>query len=150
MVTTLFTLGYEKRDLDEFIGILQAASIDALVDVRETPWSHKPGFSKTPLSSAVGNAGMQYVHAKFAGNPKRLRTQANSHNEALALYRDFLAQHTKLMDDFDTLVGELQTRGKRVCVMCFERNPDECHRSVLADLWRQRGGRTVEHLATGS
>ncbi len=43
---TLFTLGYQQRSLDEFVALLLEASIDVLVDVRETAWSHKPGFSK--------------------------------------------------------------------------------------------------------
>jgi uncharacterized protein (DUF488 family) len=31
---------------------------------------------------------------------------------------------------------------------CFERHPEDCHRSILADRWQQRGRRRVQHLAT--
>jgi uncharacterized protein (DUF488 family) len=148
MTRTLFTLGYQKRDLEEFMGLLRAASINVLVDVRETPWSHKPGFSKGALSDALAAADIDYVHAKFAGNPKRLRAEAHTHEECLALYRSFLAQEEMLVVQFDTLIAELHAHGKRVCLTCFERHPDDCHRSILADLWRQRGRRKVEHLAT--
>jgi uncharacterized protein (DUF488 family) len=104
MTRTLFTLGYQKRDLEEFIDLLRTASINVLVDVRETPWSHKPGFSKGALSDALAAAGIDYVHAKFAGNPKRLRADAHTHEECLALYRSFLAQEEMLVVRFDTLI----------------------------------------------
>ena len=53
---SLYTLGYEKRTLREFIAILTEAEIEILVDVRETAWSHKPGFSKGLFRSALKRA----------------------------------------------------------------------------------------------
>jgi uncharacterized protein (DUF488 family) len=60
--------------------------VDVLVDVRETAWSHKPGFSKRGLEGALRVHGIAYVHARFAGNPKGLRVGAASHEECLRLY----------------------------------------------------------------
>src|SRR5205823_6116594 len=73
MPTTLYTLGYQQRSIDEFVEILDESGIDVLVDVRETAWSHKPGFSKSGFASALAARGIEYVHAEFAGNPKWLR-----------------------------------------------------------------------------
>ena len=55
----LYTLGYEKRSLGEFVQLLLDSEIDVLIDVREKAWSHKPGFSKTAFSVALANAGIQ-------------------------------------------------------------------------------------------
>ena len=87
----LFTLGYEKRSIDEFVELLCEAGVTVLVDVRETAWSHKPGFSKTALGAALAVAGIAYAHAPFAGNPKSLRDVATSHAECLSRYRRYLA-----------------------------------------------------------
>jgi uncharacterized protein (DUF488 family) len=132
---TLFTIGYEKRSLEEFLGLLVQAGVTALVDARETALSRKPGFSKRPLSEALAERGIEYVHAKFAGNPKWLRESATTHAETLALYDRYLAEHPEVMEAFEELVGGLQRNGKEVRIMCFERRPEDCHRGS----WR-RGG----------
>ena len=50
----LCTIGYEKRSLDEYIDLLLANGVEVVLDVRETAWSHKPGFSKTAFSGGRG------------------------------------------------------------------------------------------------
>ncbi|HVX39628.1 MAG TPA: DUF488 domain-containing protein [Gemmatimonadaceae bacterium] len=146
-MATLYTLGYQQRSIDEFIELLQESRIDVLVDVRETPWSHKPGFSKGPLVAALRNANIDYIHAKFAGNPKRLRATAPTHAKCLEWYANHIDAEVGIVDAFETLMEDLLDAGKRVCITCFERHADDCHRSILADRWRRRGRRRVEHLA---
>ena len=144
---TLYTLGYQQRTIDEYVAALLASHIDVLIDVRETPWSHKPGFSKGPLERALAERNIQYVHAKFAGNPKRLRDAAQTHKECLAAYADYLDTRGDIIEAFEQLVTALVASGKRVCITCFERHPDDCHRSILAERWVGRGARAVAHLA---
>jgi uncharacterized protein (DUF488 family) len=147
MPTTLFTLGYQQRNIDEFVDILDETGIDVLVDVRETAWSHKPGFSKSAFSAALAARGIEYVHADFAGNPKWLRANADSHGECLKWYGWYLREFDEIGVAFDQLVADLHAGGKRVCITCFERHADDCHRAVLADHWKARRGRQVRHLA---
>lgn len=118
-----------------------------LVDVRETAWSRKPGFSKAAFSRALAAAGIEYVHARFAGNPKSLRRNATTHQECLQRYAAFIDGSDHIIDAFDELIGEKVAAGKRVCLTCFERHAYDCHRSIIADRWKRRGRRTVRHLA---
>ncbi len=143
----LFTLGYEKLSVGEFIELLRAAGIDVLVDVRDSPWSRKPGFSRKPLERALAAAGIEYIHAKFAGNPKHLRESAKSPEVALARYGRHLDENPAILDEFSALVAELHGRGERVCITCLERDPKDCHRGILASRWRERIGGEVIHLA---
>ena len=145
----LYTLGYEKRSIQQFIALLKDARIDVLVDVRETAWSHKPGFSKGALQSALNAAGIAYVHARFAGNPRRFRAAARSHEECLRHYGRHLEENPHVVADLDSLLVRFQSQGLRVCLTCFERHPDDCHRSILAEAWRSAREACVEHLATG-
>jgi uncharacterized protein (DUF488 family) len=149
MTTTLFTIGYQKRNISEFIELLRAAEVNVVVDVRETAWSHKVGFSKQGLAKALAAAGIAYEHASFAGNPKWLRLEAPTHAECLAWYEWYLGEFVEIVDCFDALVGQLFDVGKRVCIVCFERHPGDCHRRVLADMWsaRARASRRVQHIA---
>jgi uncharacterized protein (DUF488 family) len=146
-MATIFTLGYQKRSISEFVALLRDASIDVLIDVRETAWSHKPGFSKSAFSQALGAAGVDYVHARFAGNPKQLRNEAKSHAACLRAYARYVDRNAEIVEDFEKLVRQLLRDGKRICLTCFERHHEDCHRSILADRWCQRGRRRVEHLA---
>jgi uncharacterized protein (DUF488 family) len=145
----LFTLGYEKRTIDEFIGILDHAKVDVLIDVRDVPWSHKRDFAKSKLDAHLAQAGIRYLHAGFAGNPKRLRAQGGTTEEILGAYERHLVEHPEVVDRFRELVLQLEDEGRRVCIMCFERDPRDCHRSILAARWKgRRRGLWVEHLGT--
>ena len=147
-VATIHTLGYEKRDLAAYTALLKRAGVSALVDVRETAWSHKPGFSKTAFRAGLERAGIRYIHAKAVGNPKALRRRARSHEECLALFETHLEKHPHLEEEFDRILRDLLVEELRICLACFERHPDDCHRGILADRWAKRHRGRVEHLAS--
>ena len=147
MIKTLHTLGYQGRTVDEFLRLLRASGIDALVDVRDVPWSHKPGFSKKPLAEALAKARIAYVPAPFAGNPKKLRSSVESTEEALRLYAEHLDAEPEIVAWFDALIEDLLEQEKRPCLLCFEDDPAACHRTILAERWaRLEEGRSVRHL----
>lgn len=147
-MATLHTIGYEKRDLGAYIAVLREAGVTVVVDVRETAWSHKPGFSKTAFEAALAEYGIAYVHARFAGNPKALRTRARSHAECLRFYRDWLNDRPEIVEELDALVVGALACGENVALTCFERHHDDCHRSILAEAWQSIDpSRDVEHLA---
>ena len=147
MPATLYTIGYQQRSLEEYIAILREAEIDVVIDVRDTAWSHKPGFSKSAFKRALAVAGIEYIHAKFAGNPKWLRSEAPRHHVCLEWYAWYVDEHIEIIETFDQLIADLIAAGKRTCITCFERHAEDCHRSILADRWRRRGRRRVAHLA---
>ena len=149
MRDVIYTLGYQQRTIEEFVALACEAGVEIIIDVRETAWSHKPGFSKSAFVTALEAVGIQYVHAAFAGNPKWLRENADSHAECLSWYAWYLAEFDEVMDAFDALVKEVIGSGRRAALTCFERHADDCHRSILAERWAERGrAREVRHLAT--
>jgi uncharacterized protein (DUF488 family) len=142
----LCTIGYEKRSLDEFIDLLLTNGVEVVLDVRETAWSHKPGFSKTAFSSGLQAVGIAYVHLRAAGNPKSLREAASSHAECLALYRDHVEHHPEVMESLDEALRSHGVAHRRIALTCFERHPEDCHRGILAEGWAARSGGEVLHL----
>ncbi|MDG4769766.1 DUF488 domain-containing protein [Solwaraspora sp. WMMD792] len=60
----LIGIGYEGRSVDGLIAELRAAGVSRLVDVRLTPISRKPGFSKSALAKALNAAGIAYEHRR--------------------------------------------------------------------------------------
>ncbi len=67
----IISLGYEGRDATDLIEQLRASGVAALVDVRLTPLSRKPGLSKKRLAAALEEAGIAYVHLPQLGTRGR-------------------------------------------------------------------------------
>jgi uncharacterized protein (DUF488 family) len=132
----IYSIGYQMRSTDDFIAQLKGAGISAVVDVRETPWSHRPGYSAKALSELLTENGIEYVPAKFAGNPKVLRTKAANHAQSLDFYADHIAERPDVVEQFDQTIRPYLQSGKNVCLLCYERHPADCHRAVLAHRWQ--------------
>lgn len=150
MTYTLYTLGYEQRNLADFVDILISEEIHVLLDVRETAWSHKPGFAKGALADAVRQVGIGYVHASFVGNPKWLRDVAPRHADCLAWYDWYLDEHEEIVESFDWLVTQLKNAKLQACLTCFERYAADCHRGILSARWFDNNPDCrIIHLAEG-
>src|SRR5829696_3729509 len=125
--TALFTIGYEGRALDELIAILASNYVDRVIDVRDLPLSRRRGFSKTPLGTALVEAGIEYVHMREAGNPYRKLKDSIPREQLLAKYHAHI-------EDTPMAVANVaeQARGRRVALLCYEADSAQCHRSLLA------------------
>lgn len=142
----IFTIGYEKSTIDDFVNRLAAAEIELLVDVRELPLSRKKGFSKNGLHAAVREAGIDYLHVKALGDPKPGREAARAGNHDL--FVEIFTQHME-SEDAQTALTELADtmKGKRVCLTCFERHHEGCHRKIVAEHLSTLVGARIEHIA---
>ena len=142
----IFTIGYEKSTIDDFVSRLSDAEIDVLVDVRELPLSRKKGFSKNGLNAAVREAGIDYLHVKALGDPKPGRDAARAGNHDLFI--DIFTQHIDGEDAQTALIELADTlKGKRICLTCFERHHEGCHRKIVAERLSALVGASVEHIA---
>ncbi|HEX3845202.1 MAG TPA: DUF488 domain-containing protein [Steroidobacteraceae bacterium] len=139
----LATVGYERVSLPAFLDTLKAAGVTLLLDVRELPISRRKGFSKGSLSRALSKAGIHYRHERALGAPRRIRHRLREDGDLKRYFADFRA-YLKTQDKLlDTLAGSLSGC---VALLCFERNPAECHRSLVAAALARRTRRAVEHL----
>ncbi len=139
----IFTIGYEGVSLPAVLRALQEASVDTLVDVRDFPGSRRPGFSKTPLSQALAEAGMAYWHLKALGTPKAGRTanKAGRMEEFRQIYAERLATDAA-QAALDDLARRVAT--ERCCLLCFEAQPDRCHRTQVLEALTPRLGTPPE------
>jgi uncharacterized protein (DUF488 family) len=129
--TRLYTIGYEGTNLLSFITSLLTQEVRVLADVRAVPLSRKRGFSKRSLGAALEAVGIDYVHLRELGNPPpgRLAAKEGNYDRFERIYRHHLRSDTA-QEKLRYLV-EL-ARANRTCLVCFEREPIECHRSIIA------------------
>ena len=126
----IFTIGYEAATMGEFIAALEAAGVAQVIDVRALPLSRRPGFSKTPLKGALAEAGIEYVHLRALGTPAAGRDAARKgrHAELARIYAgqlelpEAIAQGAQMVE---------LARDKPSALLCFEREPSGCHRTLL-------------------
>jgi uncharacterized protein (DUF488 family) len=128
----LFTIGYEGAALDDFVDTLIEAGVEHVVDIRALPQSRRPGFSKSPLSAALTEAGIGYHHVRQLGDPKEGRDAAR--NGDIAGFKKIFSTHMaqqatqQALAELADFVAELPS-----ALLCFERNHKYCHRSLVAE-----------------
>lgn len=126
----IFTIGYEGTTVSEFVASLSGAGVERVIDVRALPLSRRPGFSKTALSGALAEAGIEYVHLKALGTPAEGRAAARSgrHADMARIYSgqlelpEAMAQAAQMIE---------LAREKPTALLCMEREPEHCHRTLL-------------------
>jgi len=138
----LFTIGYEGSDVKSFISRLEQSRIRRVVDVRDVPLSRKPGFSKTPLRAKLEREGIEYVHIRQLGSPKAIRNRLKEDAD----YASFFGSFSTYLDDQQMAIDEAYRNACEAtcCLMCFERMPDKCHRSMVAEKIRLRDGNGLQ------
>ena len=126
----IFTIGYEGATMDGFVAALQAAGVEQVIDVRALPLSRRPGFSKSPLTASLVEAGIAYVHLKALGTPKEGRVAAKK-GDVATLTRVY-ADQLELPEAQAQAARMLALAAERPsALLCFEREPGHCHRTLL-------------------
>ena len=126
----IFTIGYEATTMGDFLDALKKAGVERVIDVRALPLSRRPGFSKSPLKGALNEAGIDYVHLKALGTPSEGRSAARAgrQEELERIYAGQLKLPEAMVqtEQMRELAGE-----KPSALLCYERDPGACHRSLL-------------------
>jgi len=142
----LFTIGYEQAKPPVVLKEIADARIDVLVDTRAVAASRRPGFSKRQLAASLDEQSVAYVHLQKLGTPAEGRHAARD-GDYDTLWRIF-DKHIKsapAQAELGELV-DLVKSGKRICLLCYCRDPATCHRSRLSALVKKRTGVMVENL----
>jgi uncharacterized protein (DUF488 family) len=138
----LFSIGHSNHPVDHFIGLLRNAGVTAIADVRSRPGSRRyPWFSAKQLGERLAQTGIAYMPMGDAlgGRPRDP-----------SLFRDGVADYRAMAATSDFRVGLDQVieaaRHDRVCLMCAEREPLDCHRCLLIARALAERGLSVGHI----
>ncbi|WP_428407714.1 DUF488 family protein [Hyphococcus sp.] len=141
----LATIGYEGASLDDFIKTLLASNVEILIDVRERAQSRRKGFSKTALSTALTEAGIDYLHLRQLGDPKEGRDAARSGD--FKKFRKVYSQVLKSEDAKLAIQDILKILPKQnACLLCYERDHTTCHRKIITDNIETTSNIKARHL----
>ena len=128
----IFTIGYEATTMGDFLAALNDAGVKRVIDVRALPLSRRPGFSKSPLRAALAEVGIDYVHLKALGTPAdgRSAARAGKQQDLERIYAGQLELPEAIVqaEQMKELAAEMPS-----ALLCYEREPAVCHRSLLLD-----------------
>jgi uncharacterized protein (DUF488 family) len=140
--TTFLSIGHSSLQADQFLGLLKMHGVTMIADVRSVPFSRRfPWFSSRALADRLQSKGISYIMVgdTLGGRPT-----------SPALYRDGVADYEAMARtaDFyagiDRVVREMPHH--RVCLMCAEREPLDCHRCLLVSRSLAERSFTVGHI----
>ena len=128
----LATIGYEHSTLSDFVETLVQSKIEIVIDIRERAQSRRPGFSKSALSTALDSAGIGYVHFRQLGDPKEGREAARQgkFDQFREIFREVMSTASAKSALFEIYHIALKNK---ICLMCYERDKDQCHRKIVSD-----------------
>lgn len=145
----LFTIGYEGATSEDFIATLGRADVSLVVDIRDRPQSRRPGFSKSALDRSLAAAGVRYVHLGEFGDPKAGREAARAGDYA-TFQRVFSGVLSSAVGQLAIETVAKWAREDNLCLLCYERNPDECHRKIVAKSVEAINREQTTHLGVQS
>jgi uncharacterized protein (DUF488 family) len=143
MPDTVFTIGHSTHPQERFIALLRQHGITALCDVRSKPYSRmNPQFNREELETALLEQGIQY---RFLGKELGARSDDPHCYEGGKVQYDRLAQ-TDLFKHGLKRVFRGMKDGFRIALMCAEKEPLECHRTILVARHLAARGVDVAHI----
>jgi uncharacterized protein (DUF488 family) len=158
-MTRMATIGVYGFDAAAFLDALRSAGVPLLVDVRqrrgvrgrEYAWANS-----LRLQAALAEAGIAYQHWPSLAPTTELRHLQYAEDARLGVGKrsrvtlapEYVERYTReILDaaDLDGLVDRLPDEGARA-LMCVERDPEACHRSLIAARLAEDFGVAIEHL----
>lgn len=140
----LMTIGHSNLPADRFITLLRESKVSAVIDVRSVPFSRWcPWFSSKPLATRLAADGFAYLPLgdELGGRPR----DPQLYCDGIVDY-ELMARRPEFRAGLDRVVDE--TRLRRVCLLCSERDPLDCHRCLLVGRALAGRGLTPGHILT--
>jgi ParB family chromosome partitioning protein len=136
-----YTIGFAKKTVEQFVGLLKAKNIKTLMDVRKNPTSmFRPEFNKENISKVLKANNIKYLHHPQLGVPENIREElakTGDYDKFFKWYDENVIQTQLESIDFDTL-------NYPIALMCVEFDPTKCHRHRIALALEKKGLRGID------
>ncbi len=144
---TVLTIGHSNHPIERFIELLSTHNVTAVADVRSSPYSRlHPQFNRETLQRTLKSHGIAYV---FLGRELGARSEDPSCYEGGRVLYPRLARTELFRSGLDRVMRGAES--SLIALLCAEREPLSCHRTLLVARELERAGATVAHIhADGS
>lgn len=139
----VFTVGHSNHPPETFINLLIRHGVDEIFDVRSAPYSrYTPHFNHEPLQVALDDIGIAYAYlgGELGGRP----TDRSCYDADGRVQYDRVADTEQFDDGIRSVIRAADER--RVALLCTEKEPLECHRTLLVARALALRGVAVQHI----
>lgn len=139
---TVYTIGHSTHEADAFVALLRRHGVTALGDVRSSPYSRfNPQYNRETLQQTLKANSIAYV---FLGEELGARSRDPHCYEDGRVQFDRLASTDLFREGLDRVIEG--SRRFRLALMCAEKDPLDCHRTILVARHLEARGVSVEHI----
>ena len=140
--TRIFTVGHSTHEFEDFVSLIEQHGVDAVADVRSVPYSRwQPQFNREDLAEALKARGIAYV---FLGK------ELGARSDDPQCYENGRVQYRALAETplFQSGIKRVRdgSRHRRIALMCAEKDPLDCHRTILVARELVATGEDVTHI----
>ncbi|MCP9456721.1 MAG: DUF488 domain-containing protein [Nitrospira sp.] len=140
--SVIYTIGHSTHTIEKFLDLLERNKVTAIADVRSRPYSrHNPQFNKDALSAELKKRGIVYV---FVGKELGARSDDPSCYEGGQVRYARLAKTSVFKAGIERVLSGAQKY--RIALMCAEKEPLDCHRTLLVSPALERHGVSIVHI----
>jgi uncharacterized protein (DUF488 family) len=142
MSVEIYTIGHSTQPDEAFVDLLRRHAVTAVADVRSQPHSRRnPQFNRERLASTLGHAGIQYV---FLGRELGARSEDPTCYVDDRVQYSLLARTALFRSGIERVLQGSATY--RIALMCAEKEPLECHRTILVARELVQRGASIQHI----
>ena len=139
---SVLTIGHSTHDSEAFVALLQRHGVTDVADIRSSPYSRfNPQFNREALANRLAACGIEYAFLgrELGGHPD----DASCYENGRVRY-DRVRKTRSFQKGVEQIVRDIANH--RIALMCSEKEPLECHRTLLVAQALQAQGVTVEHI----
>jgi uncharacterized protein (DUF488 family) len=142
MTRTVYTVGHSNGTAEHLLELLREYGVEAVVDVRSQPYSrYNPQFNREEIAAFLKSSSVEYV---FLGRELGARSDDPScYREGRAQY-SLIAKSALFASGIQRLLAGMERF--RVAIMCAEKDPIGCHRTILISRHLHEMGIDVRHI----
>jgi uncharacterized protein (DUF488 family) len=143
----VYTIGFQRKSLSEFITLLRQAGVDALIDIRLRNTSHLSGYTKRDdLDFLLTEGfGIAYEHHPELAPTAEIFDTYREDKDWSAYEERF--QPLLVERQAENVGREILTRYQTICLLCSEPTADHCHRRLVAEYWADKIPElSIDHL----
>lgn len=126
---TIYTIGHSTIEVEVFLNLVKKYDINCIVDIRSTPYSQfAPQFNRENLKYFLKQNSMQYLYMGREFGARR--DEKELYNDSGEL--DFVkAAGSKIFNEGIDRIAKGIQKGYRIAFMCTEKEPMDCHRTIM-------------------
>ena len=135
--TTLFTIGFTKKNAQTFFSKLKSAGVKKIIDIRLNNVSQLAGFAKRDdLSYFLKElCDCDYIHKPTFGPTKEI---LDAYKKKQIDWNEYVRQFSKLIKD-RAIENKISVEElNNACLLCSEPTPEKCHRRLVAEYFRDK------------